>query len=152
MQEHFRAVLREAMKHPNKTEVSAIYDVSLNQIGDLSVGGELKCHIEEHDKLFFSIHNHPSGQFFSFSDIKNFLSRPYQVGTFVVGNNGAVYGLQKTIDSDIDGYYEAVRRTEKRLKAYSGDSLNEILEIMEQPLKEAEQYGLVYTKAPPTHK
>lgn len=152
MQEHFRAVLREVMKHPDKTEVAAIYDVNLNQIGDLSVGGELGCYIEEQQKLFFSIHNHPSGQSFSFSDIKNFLSRPYQAGTFVVGNNGAVYGLQKTIDSDIDGYYEAVRRTEKRLKAYSGDSIDELLDILEQPLKEAEQYGFIYTKAPPAHR
>lgn len=152
MQEHFRTVLREVMKHPAKTEVAAIYDLNLNQIGDLSVGGELSCHIEEQEKLFFSIHNHPSGQFFSFSDIKNFLSRPYQIGIFVVGNNGAVYGLQKTINSDIVGFSETVSRAQKRLEAYSGDSLNEILEIMEQPLKEAEQYGFIYTKAPPSHR
>ena len=152
MQEHFRTVLREVMKHPAKTEVAAIYDLNLNQIGDLSVGGELGCHIEEQEKLFFSIHNHPSGQFFSFSDIKNFLSRPYQIGTFVVGNNGAVYGLQKTINSDIVGFSETVSQAQKRLEAYAGDSLNEILEIMEQPLKEAEQYGFIYTKAPPSHR
>lgn len=70
----------------------------------------------------------------------------------MVGNNGAVYGLQKTINSDIVGFSETVSRAQKRLEAYSGDSLNEILEIMEQPLKEAEQYGFIYTKAPPSHR
>lgn len=151
-QRHFQNLLLEVMKHPAKTEVSAVYDINLNQIGDWSVGGQLHCQIQELDTMFYSVHNHPSGECFSFADVQNFFRRPYEIGMFVVGNNGAVYGLQKTIDSDIDGFSKAIEQAQKKLEAYSGDSVDEVIEIIETPLKEAEQYGFVYTKAPPTHR
>lgn len=90
------------------------------------------------------MHNHPSTGTFSATDIKTFLLNDAIFIMTAVGNNGVVYSIQKTRDSDIYGfltkYFEAVEKYKKL--GYRNDATLAIRDT----LKVASKYGLIYKK------
>ena len=85
---------------------------------------------------FVSVHNHASGETFSFGDIYQLTERNCK-GIFVIGNNGKQYALIKSESFDETGFFEKVMKRKLGYEQYlKADETDYILEC--------EQYGIKY--------
>lgn len=88
-----------------------------------------------YNKPFISIHNHPSGETISFSDIVIFQEQEQCKVMYVVGNNGNCYALIKTSKYNGMGFFELIMKRKLGFSSYSSE-----IEF----LKECEKYGIKY--------
>ena len=91
-----------------------------------------------------SVHTHPSGELFSLEDVFNFTTRGELNIMTVVGNNGAVYVLEKTDTFDFAGLGRFLQGKLDQQKADFRTSPDLYINFMEDFLHEAERYGLGY--------
>lgn len=109
------------------------------------IGKNMEVSIPVENVDYISIHNHPSGETFSLDDVSILACEERMKILSVVGNNGNAYYLSKTDEFDFTGLYHELRNaiiTTPDFKAEPQKYVN----FMEQFLKEAEQYGLIYQK------
>ena len=144
LQEAHRELLRAVKEKPVGTEAGAIYSSDMRLID--SYIGEDKDHsifIPQCDEPHIVIHNHPSGTIFSPDDINNFGLREETEVLTAVGNNGIVYILQKTKDYKAAEFGIAFNK-DCVMKINLAKDIQEAVDIMEEFLKGAEQYGVKF--------
>ena len=106
-------------------------DIILGEIGSGTID------IPERDYAYLSIHNHASGETFSFSDILMFHDHRNCKYSCVVGNNGKTFALEKTDSYNETGFYEKIMRRHLGFEPYTADNEYDFI-------KECEQYGIRY--------
>lgn len=93
-----KRLLMVVRKEKIGTEYAAAFDLDMNQIDDYIKGesGENRVKLPKCNIPFIVIHNHPSGEIFSESDILHFINDDNMRLLTVVGNNGKIYAVEKT--------------------------------------------------------
>ena len=121
------------------TETTSIFSLEDMHLIDTRTADNADGSVQplNHESPFISIHNHPSGETFSFRDIAIFQSQNNCKYMFVVGNNGNVYVLTKEQDYNNIGLFECLMRVRLGFSKYSDE---------ENFIKECEKYGIKYFK------
>lgn len=127
-----RDALRNAKRYPVGTEVGNTYDMSMNPLSSRT-GTTGSVALPHESVPYISIHNHPSGLFFSPGDIDSFITHENHTIMTVVGNNGATYLLEKLANYDASGFINLFR--------VIYDS-NDVIESINRILREAGRYGI----------
>lgn len=143
LQEAHRDLLRAVMDNPVGTEAGAVYTPDMRlierKIGDAAAQQIIMPRFQE-PHVF--IHNHPSGEIFSHTDILPFAMNENMLAITAVGNRGNVYLLQKTDDYDgflfLQAYYAALPRLKDAINA---SDIEKYIAIMKEFLEEAGKYG-----------
>lgn len=95
---------------------------------------------------YITIHNHPSGEIHSHTDIENLLFNDNQILSSVVGNDGKVYLFKKSDSFDgfacYDAYYN--NALPKFEKAIAQKNLKSYFKVMDELIKECEEYGIEF--------
>ena len=135
-----RELLQAAAAHPVGTEVACCYGLDMQPLSKIIISGQQgRVRIPDQDVPYIAAHTHPSGLTFSPSDIRRFALRENMRMLTAVGNDGTVYAIEKTAQFDRSGLLALFRDSEIRLAAAKDPK--ELQEIMQQLLKEANQYG-----------
>lgn len=138
--EKHKQLLEYVKDDPVGTEAIAYYDMNLKELAKYKgkighVDGRLV--VGEH----IAIHNHPSGNIFTHTDIRRFIETPDLMLLSAVGNNGKVYTIEKT--KDFDGFSASAKviKIIEKFDSCKYNSVDEYLEDMERLLKEADGFG-----------
>ncbi|MBD5161442.1 MAG: hypothetical protein HDT14_05395 [Oscillibacter sp.] len=143
LQEAHRELLRAVKDKPVGTEAGAVYTPDMRLI-EQHIGADAGQtislpHLKEPHIL---IHSHPSGLTFSKRDIENFIGNFDMASFTVVGNNGAVYLLQKTESYNAVDFVKAFGRTLIQLQ--QAQTSQEYVNIINLFLEEAKQHGIQF--------
>lgn len=123
------------------TEAGAVYDADMNLI-ERVIGTAGRVDLPAESRPHTLIHNHPSGLTFSEADIHSFLNRPELEVLTAVGNNGAVYLIQKTDSYNAAELAKAFVLEGKALA--KAETAEAYAAEMNRFLKEAERYGVQF--------
>ena len=152
-QQKHKELLRMAMTKNNSNEVANVF--SLDFAHDIfHFGNEKVVNLNQHptiadlimnsnDNSVFVMHNHPSTQKFSYSDLGVLLANNSIFGISVVSNTGETQVLYKAINYFKPNVIELLK--DIRTKHYSNGSLDEI-EVVNEFLKQCFDVGIVYKK------
>ena len=141
--EAHRELLRVAYGQPAGTEVARCYGLDMRPLGEIVLGDRPgRVRIPDQDRPYIAAHTHPSGMTFSPGDIRGFATREKMRMLTAVGNDGTVYAIEKTPKFDRDRVLTLFRDAEDNLAALQ--DARKINAIMQQLLKEAEQYGAIF--------
>lgn len=101
-------LLRVAKRFPKGKEISAIYNKNMEPIEGFNhyvIGKIGSVKVKNPGILFHAFHNHGSGGTFSFTDLIHFSECSNMLSFAAVGNNGNLYHISRTENSDDDGYH-----------------------------------------------
>ncbi len=148
LQEAHRELLRSVQGRPVGTEAGAIYSPDLRLI-ERKVGAAAaqrivipRCH-EPH--IF--MHNHPSGEIFSYTDLTSFLANDKMYGMTAVGNTGKLYAVFKKEIYDGFRFWKALDDASSRLsKAEEKSDIKQYIGIIEELLEVAKEYGIEFIR------
>ena len=122
-----KKLLKVVQKIPAGTEAGAYIDPNTGTIiGNILVGNEGRIKLPQMKTKYISLHSHPDGGIFSFSDLKDFSSHEYERAMCVVGNNGVTYWIQKLKGFKADEFDDAVVMLKQNF-IYKGKSYQDIL-------------------------
>ena len=111
--EHKRLLMLIAKK-PLGTEAGATYDLQMNLLHEvIGEKADSKVGIPVESVPHIAIHNHPSGLTFTHTDLNNFAEEPNMRMLTAVGNNGAVYAVEKMDGFDADKFSKCLYLTMK---------------------------------------
>ena len=144
LREAHKDLLRFVKDAPAETEAAAVYTPEMKLL-DRRIGGKNAVLFPRLNVPHILIHNHPDGLTFSPTDIYSFIRRDSTVLMTAVGNDSAVYLLQKTIKYKPLEYEDAFNRLPLKLQQYveANDPegyVNELIRFM----KEGDQYGVFF--------
>lgn len=143
LQQAHKDVLQEVMNRGGMVEVARCYDMNMQPLCDyVSKNDKGQVKIPRFDVPYIAIHNHPSGLTFSPADIYNIVDNHNMEILTDVGNNGAVYTLEKSEMVDVDSIKEMAVKAENDIK--SGKSELMAINIAVRLLKEVGEYGIRY--------
>ena len=141
LQEAHRELLKVVQGRPVGTEAGAVFTLDMRLIERrIGENAAQRLVMPRHTEPHIFIHNHPSGLTFSAGDIENFGVNGGLELLTAVGNNGAVYVLQKTARYDAAGFSKSFLMESTKLQQM--ETPQEYADEIERFLKEAEQYGL----------
>lgn len=144
LQAAHKELLRSVSEYDVGTEVGVVCDLGMVPIQKV-VGIDGHIDIPSCKKEHIVIHNHPSCEIFSESDLLSFLSRSELNAMTAVGNDGRVYFIRKT--NLFDGFEMRRRLVYARsaLKQFvsAGDADGYVADIRKF-LKEAQSYGVEF--------
>ncbi|GEM_PF-100442 len=89
------------------TELSVICDENMKPIKEFDfyvIGRIMSTPVKNPEIPFHAFHNHGSGESFSFTDIFNFTKTENMLSFTAVGNNGSLYVISRTSESDKNSY------------------------------------------------
>ena len=149
LQEAHRNLLRLVKDSPLGTEATAVYTLDMEfrgeQIADPKKDGLEQVSILAIEGPHISMHNHPSSEIFSPTDILQFIKRFDTNIMTVVGNNGTVYLLRKTDQYNaaafLKNYLTFLERVEKvsaRKNPY------ELVDVVHGFLSGVDKYGIEF--------
>ena len=99
-------------------------------------------------KAVLILHNHPDGNTFSMKDISFFITGARVELFSAVGNNGAVYLLEKAESYDGLNFYRRYSDWKNQLDL-SSMTVEEYVRSLEAMLEEAKQDGVHYVRGAP---
>lgn len=148
LQEAHRDLLRAVKDKPVGTDAGAIYTPDMRlierKIGDAAAQQIVMPRCQEPHVL---LHNHPSGEIFSHTDIAPFAMNENMQALTVVGNSGNVYMLVKTNDYDGFRFLQAYNAVLKQLMdAINESNIGKYMTVMEEFLERVEAYGAQFIK------
>jgi hypothetical protein len=128
---------------PLGTEGAVILNLSADEIDRYKAekaNGKVK--LKYIDEQHIAIHNHPDGLLFSEGDLNTFAKHESLMILGAVGNNGAVYFIEKT--KDFDSYYFDNYKYDIRMDYLPEMSPEEHIKFVEEVMKGAEEYGIKF--------
>lgn len=143
LQQAHKDLLRLVKGKPVGTEAGAIYTPDIRLIERrVGKGATHQVFMPHYNKPHVLIHNHPSGEIFSHTDLVSFAMNGYMQTITAVGNTGNVYMLMKTNDYDGFRFLQAYNEVLQQLKeAVKESNVRKYIEIMESFLEGAGKYG-----------
>lgn len=166
LQNAHKRLLKEARKHRLGTECAMIFDINMEQIGNIVLGKKESVRLPWCNEYHVALHNHPSGETFSIGDMMKFAQTDTMQALTALGNNGKVYILNKTISFDSNEFIRYIiesvnnkkifeERTYRQLDTEFISTLTEekkeelkksLIQFSEELLEGAESYGAIYQK------
>ena len=143
LREAHRELLRLVQDKPIGTEAGAVYTSDMKLI-ERRVGTERDFQINlPHCSIpHIVVHNHPSGEIFSHTDLVPFVMNENMQAITAIGNSGSIYMLLKTDDYDGFGFLRAYNAAIQQFKtAISESDIKKYVDVMENFLKESGAYG-----------
>ena len=138
-----RSLLREAAGYDTGTEVARCFRLDMQSIGDFLVGERIaSVRIPDQDIPYIAAHTHPSGLTFSPNDILGFLRRKNMRMLTAVGNNGAVYALERQPWADEIAVLDLYDQMNKRILA--SRTKQDVMGALNRFFEEARNYGVQY--------
>ncbi len=141
LQEAHKDLLRFVKDQPVGIEATAVYTPEL-VLHKRKLGTMYSVRIPPCSGKHIAIHNHPDGLVFSLADIEGFGKRFEMEMLTAVGNNGAVYVLQKTENYDPVRFSIALGKEIPYLGETS--TMQAFSDEMERFLREAKKYGVQF--------
>lgn len=148
LQKAHRDLLRWVQGKQVGTEAGAVYSPDVKFIErKIGTAGDFRITLPHCDVPHIVIHNHPSGESFSHTDLAPFAMNGNMWAITVVGNSGSVYMLLKTDEYDgfrfLQAYHSALQQIESAIKE---SDMKKYTEIMENFLEGAGKYGAQFIK------
>ena len=148
LQEVHRELLRSVRDRPVGTEAGAIYSPDLRlierKVGDSAAQQIVMPRCRE-PHIF--IHNHPSGEIFSYADLTSFLANDKMQGMTAVGNTGKLYTLFKEESYDGFRFWKSLDDASPRLsEAEEKSDIKQYIGIIEELLEVAKEYGIEFIR------
>ncbi|MCI8714327.1 MAG: hypothetical protein HFF66_00830 [Oscillospiraceae bacterium] len=148
LQEKHRELLRAVKDKPLGTEAGAAYTPDMRlierKIGDAAAQQIVMPRCQE-PHIF--MHNHPSGEIFSHTDIVPFAMNENMQALTVVGNSGNIYMLVKRDAYDGFQFLQAYNAVLKQLMdAINESNIGKYMAVMEEFLTEVGAYGAQFIK------
>lgn len=144
LQQACKDLLRKAMNHKDLPEIAQCFNVSMDWKSEyFTQNSKGQVNIPDYKFPYIAIHNHPSGLTFSPKDIYRFAERDNMKILVAVGNNGAVYSLEKSGNIDTAAIQILIANAQKNI-SNDKNQLNEV-NIAKVLLKEVSRYGIKYT-------
>lgn len=132
---------------PLGTEASATYSLDMRKLGGFvgeDAAGRVK--IPDADVPYIGLHTHPTGGTFTHTDIELFARRKNMMMLTAVGNNGAVYAVEKS-NAFNEIQFKRYREEMMSKYPYRMNSPEQYVEYMDAFLKGAEACGIRYYAA-----
>jgi hypothetical protein len=141
-----RELLRFVRDDEPGTEAAAYYTMDMRLLSRYKgVPGAGHVYPTDFDVPHIVMHNHPYGMTFSLNDFHPFISNANTIIMRAVGNDGAVYSLEKLPDyeaaSAIHAFIEAVKKAPDPVS-----DIEEYIRYTEKTYTAMLQYGFVYRK------
>lgn len=96
LQEYGRAVLREVMDRPVRTEATLSVAADLSKtVGVAGVNAAAKVKVQDMDVPYYALHNHASNAMLSPEDVWSLIKYPNMRGIGTYGNGGALFTCEK---------------------------------------------------------
>lgn len=148
LQAAHRDLLRAVKEKPVGTEAGAVYTPDMRLIERrIGADSEQTISLPRYASPHILIHNHPSGELFSHTDIAPFVMNENMQAITAVGNSGNVYMLIKTDDYDGFRFLQAYNAVLGRLQgAVRSSDVRKYIAIMEKFLEEVGEYGANFIK------
>lgn len=148
LQTAHRDLLRAVMDKPVGTEAGAVYTLDMRLIerkaGDVAAQQIAMPRCQE-PHIF--IHNHPSGEIFSYTDLTSFLANDKMYGMTAVGNTGKLYAVFKKETYDGFRFWKALDDASSRLsKAEEKSDIKQYIGIIDELLEVAKEYGIEFIR------
>lgn len=141
LQEAHRDLLRFVKDQPVGTEAGAIYSPDMKLL-ERRMGAAHEIRMPRYSGEHILIHNHPDGMIFSKRDIESFIGN-FDMRVFTaVGNNGAIYLLEKTTQYSAAGFAKLFGPMCAKLSTVK--TPNEYADVINRFLEGAEQYGVKF--------
>lgn len=147
LQELHCSLLQYVRSESPETEAIAYYDLDLNLITQY-MGGKNQVRATRYDSPHIIMHNHPDGLTFTHDDLVLFLRNPNISILSAVGNNGALYTLEKLETFNVSDYLHFMTGVISKHPDMMS-SPEEYLKAMEELLKGADNYGFSYVARTP---
>ncbi len=150
LQTAHRELLRAVQDKPVGTEAGRLYNPDMFPISTLVLGkdADQRIFLPYSSNPHIAVHNHPSGQVFSLTDIKKFIASGSMEMMTAVGNNGVLYIARKAPEYDGFQAYQQYQVLEKVLNGCveTGDMDGYINAVMAF-LEGGRAYGLEFVKS-----
>jgi len=148
LQTAHRDLLRAVMDKPVGTEAGAVYTPDMRliarKIGDAAAQQIVMPRCQE-PHIF--MHNHPSGEIFSYTDLTSFLANDKMYGMTAVGNTGKLYAVFKKANYDGFSFWKALDAASSKLNAAAKESnVKKYVNIIEELLEAADEYGIEFIR------
>lgn len=144
LQKAHQELLKFVKDEPLGREAMAIYDMEVNKIFCIKGEGfgSVKGKLPKEQQIL--IHNHPSGQTFTYVDLDIFLSNFYiTILTAVSNKNGEIYILEKQTDFNASGYSHFIKNIFDNNRDWK-KSPERYIDVMNELLKGGHNYGVNY--------
>jgi hypothetical protein len=141
-----RELLRFVREAEPGTEAAAYYTMDMQLLtrykGESGAG---HVYPKMYDMPHIVIHNHPYGMTFSLNDFHPFISNANTIAMRAIGNNGAVFSLEKLPEYEaanaIHAFIEAVKRAPD-----PAVDMEEYIRYADSVYNAIQEYGFVYRK------
>ena len=144
LQNEHKKLLISISRKPLGTEAGATYDLSMKPLHKV-VGEDkaAKVFIPKEEVPHIAIHTHPTGGTFTHTDLRLFAKNDTMKMLTAVGNNGAVYAVEKTDQYTRVKFMQYMTTVEKRHPQYLTSPV-EYAEFMQDFLGGIGSYGIKY--------
>ena len=148
LQEAYQDILTEAMEQEDiQTEVGAVFNMRMQRISEVTVGGRNHICLLSPNEPYISIHSHPDSLIFSEKDLQIFAANLNMQMMSVVGHDGAIYILQRTEDYDGFLFLKDFLEVQTRLKRLAEENKpNEYVSEIASFLERSEKYGTHFVR------
>lgn len=147
LQNEHKKLLISISGKPGGTEAGATYSMQMKPLHKV-VGkdGAAKVHIPKEKEPYIAMHTHPTGGTFTHADLNLFARDEYMRMLTAVGNNGAVYAVEKTDEFDILKFKRYTNLVKERHPNYLSTP-EEYTKYMQDFLKGIDICGIRYYTA-----
>ena len=141
-----KRLLMAVAKAPLGTEYGECYTLDMERLTPAPRAGETlgRVRLPDFEQPYVAIHNHPNGAMFSMSDMRQIINRFNMRILTAVGNDGAIYVVEKGAMFDDNAAKILIEEVKSRYPTWATDP-NAHTEAVLEFLKGADQFGLYYT-------
>ena len=141
--EHKKLLISISSK-PLGTEASATYDLNLVKLSHtIGADAEARVKIPKASVPYIGAHTHPTGGTFTHTDLWNFAMSENMEMLTAVGNNGAVYAVEKTEKFSSKAFSQYYEKMDLKHPDYLA-SVEKYEEYIQDFLKGIDEYGIRY--------
>lgn len=139
-----KRLLTMVSKEPPGTEGYAAFDLEMHKLTEgLGAPGSGRVRAPDFDAPYALAHTHPSGESFTPSDLQAFALRKNLKILTAIGNDGAVYAVEKTNIFDAIGLHNHITQCLQKHPAYMDDA-DELAALLKELVERVGVYGAVY--------
>lgn len=144
LQKAHQELLRFVKDEPLGREAMAVYDMEVNKIFCVKGEGFGSVEGESPREPQILIHNHPSGETFTYNDLEIFSTNPHiLIFTAISNKDGEIYVLEKQENYNVSGYGHFIENVFNNNPDWK-NTPERYIKIMNEILRGGENYGIKY--------
>lgn len=144
LQKAHQELLKFVKDEPLGREAMAVYDMEVNKIFCVKGKGFGSVEGESPREPQILIHNHPSGETFTYNDLEIFSTNPHiLIFTAISNKDGEIYVLEKQENYNVSGYGHFIENVFNNNPDWK-NTPERYIKIMNEILRGGENYGIKY--------